>query len=56
MKKICCKKTMEFKSVGTRVSYWDLFFQCSKCGEVAMERIDEYHDLELNIELVRKKN
>lgn len=56
MKKIiCCDIVMELKAVSNRLSSWDLFFQCQRCGEVVMKRIDACFGLEINDKLREPK-
>ena len=40
--KKCCGKYMDFKNVVTRISAWELFFQCKKCKEIEVIKVDEY--------------
>ncbi len=47
----CCEKNMELKSVGTRLSTWDLFFQCDKCGEVIVKRRYDHFNHKFNYDL-----
>lgn len=47
----CCKQFMDFKIAVTRISQWELFFQCKKCGEIIVNCIDSYYDGEYNTKL-----
>ena len=49
--KKCCSKVMTLKSVGTRFSSWDLFFQCDKCGKVIVENKRDHFKYEFNEDL-----
>ncbi len=51
MSKKCCGKFMELKSVGTRISSWDLFFQCKKCGKVLAEDRRNHLNMKYNSNL-----
>lgn len=47
----CCDKFMELKSVGVRLSTWDLFFRCQECWEVIVKRRDEHFNNKYNYDL-----
>lgn len=53
----CCKKVMELKAVTSRISEYDLFFQCTRCGKTLMIVVPEFTRAgELNENLLEEIN